>query len=86
MAGGQLVCQTSKEMKEIDQEIDIQAQMAYMSGETRREIRDQMRSDRLSEREDLLNFGPNVNALDITRRETVWALTEVGPFKKYLHR
>ena len=57
-----------------------------MPSEVRGETREKMRRDRLNEREQLLSLGPNFKLSDIRRRWTVWALTEAGPFRSYLHK
>ena len=71
---------------EIESEAEIRTQTASMEPAKRRETRRQMRKDRLNEREKLLNLGPNFDTLDITKRTTVWALTEAGPFRQYLYK
>ena len=71
---------------ELDSEIEIRMQTAYMDLETKRKTRRQMKRDRLNERERVLNLGPNFDPMNISKRTTVWALTEAGPFRSYLHR
>lgn len=70
---------------EIEKELEIRAQTASLPRDLKKETRRNMPRDRLNEREKLLNLGPNFNTLDITKRTTVWAVTEAGPFRHHLH-
>ena len=69
---------------ELDSEIEIRAQTVYLDQETKGKTRQQMRRDRLNERERELNLGPNSNTMNITKRSTVWVLIEAAPFRSYL--
>lgn len=67
----------------IDREMEIQFELRDNRSEAKNELKKQMRIDAFNERERIFDFG-TMDTMKIKCRETIWCLTESGPFKKYL--
>ena len=70
----------------IDEELEILNKTKECEKEIRTETRREMRRDRLNSRPSRLNVDEQFDTLAIKMRETVWCLTEAGPFGEYLYK
>ena len=70
----------------IEKELEIQNGLRNLDKGGRNAVKREMRKDTLNEMNKIFNFNDEFDTLEITSKQTVWCLTEAGPFKNYLNK